>query len=135
MYYLKLAIGIVFLLAANLGFVYFAFPDSIVGRLLFGLIQEQNQAGLRSSNDPVYRTFECDNALPAFTLDKYANPTDAQLANFCSCLWENMPQEGKELARSSVNGKIKAIDGAKAEVFSLVFGQTIQQCLQKRLPS
>jgi hypothetical protein len=52
---------------------------------------------LSASGEP--RSFKCKEPLPEFTLGPASNPSDAELAKLCACVWSKLP-EGRLGARS-----------------------------------
>jgi hypothetical protein len=50
---------------------------------------------LPASGEP--RSFKCSKEpLPAFTLGEKSNPSDAEVAKLCACIWSKLPEGGWE---------------------------------------
>jgi hypothetical protein len=42
------------------------------------------------------RSFKCKEPLPEFTLGESSNPSDAEVAKLCACIWSKLPEGGWE---------------------------------------
>ena len=73
------------------------------------------------------RSFKCEQPLPKFTLAADSDPSDAELAELCSCIWSKLPEGGWE---REVAGKIRRGEdpGWRAGGFVPRFGAAIDAC-------
>src|SRR5258708_40173878 len=55
-----------------------------------------------TSGEP--RSFKCKQPLPEFTLGPASNPSAAELATLCACVWSKLPEGGWE---REVSAKIR----------------------------
>lgn len=55
-------------------------------------------------SEPLRLSFTCEVPLPEFTLGEYSNPTEAQLAELCECIWQGMAPWAKEASQSMKDG-------------------------------
>jgi hypothetical protein len=73
------------------------------------------------------RSFMCKEPLPEFTLGRESNPSDAQLATLCTCIWSKLPEGGWE---REVSAKIRRGDdpGWRGRGFGPRFGAAVDAC-------
>jgi hypothetical protein len=73
------------------------------------------------------RSFKCKEPLPEFTLGPESNPSEAQIAQLCACIWSKLPEGGWE---REVSAKIsKGEDpGWRGRAFASRFGQALDAC-------
>lgn len=80
---------------------------------------------LPASGEP--RLFKCKQPLPEFTLGPTSNPSDAELAKLCACVWSKLPEGGWE---RDVSAKIRRGEdpGWRGRGFIPRFGAAIDAC-------
>jgi hypothetical protein len=73
------------------------------------------------------RSFKCEQPLPEFTLGASSNPSDAELAKLCACIWSKLPEGGWE---REVSAKIRRGEdpGWRGRGFIPRFGAAIDAC-------
>jgi hypothetical protein len=73
------------------------------------------------------RAFTCKEPLPVFTLRENSNPSEAQVAKLCACIWSKFPEGGWE---REVSAKIRKGEDAgwRTRGFPPRFGATIDAC-------
>jgi len=79
-----------------------------------------------------FRTFKCKEPLPEFTLGPKSNPSDAELARLCACVWSKLPEGGWE---REVSTKIRRGEdpGWRVRGFAPRFGAAIDSCRGRSL--
>jgi hypothetical protein len=80
---------------------------------------------LSASSEP--RSFKCREPLPEFTLGAHSNPSAAQLATLCACVWSKLPEGGWE---REVSTKIRKGEdpGWRGRGFIPRFGAALDAC-------
>ena len=78
-----------------------------------------------ASGEP--RSFRCNEPLPEFTLGPKSNPSEAELAKLCACVWSKFPSGGWE---RDVSAKIRRGEDAGWRVRGFVprFGSALDAC-------
>jgi hypothetical protein len=78
-----------------------------------------------ASGEP--RSFKCPQPLPEFTLGPTSNPSDAELAKLCACIWGRLPEGGWE---REVSAKIRRGEdpGWRQRAFIPRFGAALDAC-------
>lgn len=73
------------------------------------------------------RVFTCKEPLPQFTLGATSNPSDAELAKLCACIWSQFPEGGWE---REVAAKIRRGEdpGWRRHGFGPRFGAAVDAC-------
>jgi len=73
------------------------------------------------------RSFTCREPLPEFTLGRESNPSDAQLATLCACIWSKLPEGGWE---REVSAKLRRGEdpGWRGRAFGQRFGAAVDAC-------
>ncbi len=73
------------------------------------------------------RSFTCKEPLPEFTLGAASNPSDAEIAKLCSCIWSKLPEGGWE---REVSAKIRKGEdpGWRGRGFVPRFGAALDAC-------
>jgi hypothetical protein len=74
------------------------------------------------------REFSCKEPLPDFSLGPNSNPSDAQVASLCACLWENLSPEGRETGRLLAENRPSEISPESMSAFPARFGEAMQRC-------
>lgn len=88
-------------------------------------------AALPASGAP--RSFKCSKEpLPEFTLGESSNPSDADVAKLCACIWSKLPDGGWE---REVSAKIRKGEdpGWRGRAFGPRFGAALEGCGGKKL--
>jgi len=80
---------------------------------------------LTASGEP--RSFKCKQPLPEFTLGPASNPSDAELAKLCACIWSKLPEGGWE-REVSVKMRRGQDPGWRGRGFAPRFGAAIDAC-------
>lgn len=73
----------------------------------------------------------CEEEIPHFSLGPTSNPSQAQVAELCSCVWDNLSTEDKEISArvsKSYSDKKVYISNAEAGMLSSSLGSAIQLC-------
>jgi hypothetical protein len=85
---------------------------------------------LPASGEP--RSFKCEEPLPEFTLGPASNPSGAELAKLCACVWSKLPEGGWE---RQVSAKLRRGEdpGWRLKGFGPRFGAAIDACGGRRL--
>ena len=80
---------------------------------------------LPASGEP--RVFQCKEPLPEFTLGPASNPSAADLAKLCACVWSKLPEGGWE---RTVAAKLRAGEdpGWRGRAFPPRFGAALDAC-------
>jgi hypothetical protein len=78
------------------------------------------------------RVFTCKEPLPQFTLGEASNPSDAEVAKLCACIWSKLPERGWE---REVSAKIRKGEdpGWRGRGFAPRFGAALDACGGRRL--
>jgi hypothetical protein len=76
-------------------------------------------------NEP--RSFKCSEPLPEFTLGPASNPSDAELAKLCACVWSKLPEGGWE-REVSAKARRGEDPGWRKHGFTPRFGAAIDAC-------
>ena len=71
-------------------------------------------------------TFKCEQPLGPFTLGPDSNPSDAQIATLCSCIWDSLDPATRKLNEALNAGKQASEDEKKA--YSEALGSAFQKC-------
>lgn len=73
------------------------------------------------------RSFKCTQPLPEFTLGPASNPSDAEVAKLCACIWSKLPEGGWE---REVSAKIRRGEdpGWRQRGFIPRFGAALDAC-------
>jgi len=73
------------------------------------------------------RSFKCEQPLPEFTLGPASNPSDAEVAKLCACIWSKLPERGWE---REVSAKIRRGEdpGWRQRGFIPRFGAALDAC-------
>jgi hypothetical protein len=93
-----------------------------------GAVEKPRELGYAqgpASGEP--RSFKCTQPLPEFTLGPASNPSDAELAKLCACVWSKLPEGGWE---REVSAKIRRGEdpGWRGRGFVPRFGAAIDAC-------
>ena len=87
----------------------------------------------RQTVDAQPRSFKCKTQpLPEFTLGATSNPSDAEVAQLCACVWSRLPEGGWE--RETAGKIAKGEDpGWRGRAFISRFGDAMDACGAGRL--
>lgn len=70
----------------------------------------------------------CKEPLPVFTLGEKSNPTKAQEAALCACIWENLGSWERQTAEQLSQGKESEVSALNMRAFPARFGGVIEKC-------
>lgn len=70
----------------------------------------------------------CKEPLPLFTLGEKSNPTKAQEAALCTCIWENLGSWERQTSEKIVAGKESEISQLYLRAFPARFGKAVEKC-------
>lgn len=70
----------------------------------------------------------CKEPLPVFSLGEKSNPTKAQEAALCSCVWKNLKGWEREVSKKFSEGKQSEISEMHMRAFPPRFGSAIEKC-------
>lgn len=88
-------------------------------------------AGLLASAPVVtaseFKSFQCSEPLPAFTLAEDSNPTSGQLNVLCTCIWSKLPEGGWE-RRVSEQIRAGQDPGWRGRAFPSRFSAALKAC-------
>jgi hypothetical protein len=87
----------------------------------------------KSTNSPSYAqeppyVVHCTEPLPIFTLGENANPTKAQKAALCACIWKNLGRWEREVSQKIQQGEDAEISWLHKRAFPYRFGQAVKKC-------
>lgn len=91
---------------------------------------------LLSSTAPVQaKPYEvrCQEPLPTFTLGDKSNPTKAQVATLCSCIWQNLGSWEREASAKIARGREAEVSQMHLRAFPTRFGSALEKCGGMRL--
>jgi hypothetical protein len=74
-----------------------------------------------------YRSFQCKQPLPEFTLAEDSDPTPAQLETLCSCMWSSFPENGWERKTAEKLSRGENV-GSGTQGFISRFGAALRNC-------
>jgi hypothetical protein len=70
----------------------------------------------------------CKEPLPIFTLGEYSQPTKAQEAALCACIWKNLGGWQREVSEKIPRGKTSEISEMHMRAFPPRFGSALEKC-------
>jgi hypothetical protein len=74
------------------------------------------------------RSFQCEEPLPEFTLNRTSDPTDEQLADLCACIYGSLGEPDKTISLAIVEGRQSDVSPADVQQFIPKFGAAVQSC-------
>jgi hypothetical protein len=74
------------------------------------------------------RSFVCEQPLPEFTLSATSDPTDAQLAELCACIYSGLGEDDKEISQAIVEERRSDVTPAEVQQFIPKLGAELQRC-------
>lgn len=85
---------------------------------------------LPSSPRSVGKLYEahCAEPLPVFTLGKNSNPTKAQEAALCACIWQSLGEWERKVSEKIAKGKESEVSALHMRAFPSRFGSAIEKC-------
>ena len=79
-------------------------------------------------------TVQCKNTnIPHFTLDYDADPSEEEITQLCSCIWDKLMGWEKETVIKLTNGRKDDISSVDMAAFPAVFGKRISECGGEKL--
>lgn len=83
--------------------------------------------GIAPSSAKPYEA-RCKEPLPVFTLGEKSNPTEAQEAALCACIWQNLGSWEREVSENIAKGKESEVSQLHLRAFPARFGSAIEKC-------
>ncbi len=87
----------------------------------------QAQTSAKSFFDQKNKEVICAEPLPIFTLGEMSKPSDQQVKELCSCIWNSFPKNGWE-QRTSHLLRNKQDPGWRGQAFTSRFGDAMKSC-------
>ncbi|MDP2630747.1 MAG: hypothetical protein Q8P56_05045 [Candidatus Uhrbacteria bacterium] len=84
-------------------------------------------AGIAPSNAKPYEV-RCNEPLPTFTLGEKSNPTKAQEAALCACIWQNLGGWERDVSTKIAKGRESEISQMHLRAFPPRFGSALEKC-------
>jgi len=84
-------------------------------------------AGTALSSAKPYEV-RCKEPLPVFTLGEKSNPTKAQEATLCRCIWENLGSWERKTSEKIAAGKESEVSQLHLRAFPARFGSAVEKC-------
>ncbi|WP_309496881.1 hypothetical protein [Sulfurovum sp.] len=105
---------------------YFAFVTLLI--VIVFTFTSTEKKHTNSSTHPLV-TVKCKNtAIPHFTLDYDANPSEEEIDELCSCIWDKLVGWEKETVIQLTSGKEDEISAVHMAGFPVIFGKRISEC-------
>jgi hypothetical protein len=70
----------------------------------------------------------CKEPLPTFTLGEKSNPTKAQEAALCACIWQNLGGWERDVSTKIAKGRESEISQMHLRPFPARFGSALEKC-------
>ncbi len=106
---------------------YFAFI-AILTVMVFTFTSKENNQQTNSSTYPLV-TVKCKNtAIPNFTLNYDANPSEEEVVELCNCVWNKLVGWEKDTAIKLTSGEKDKISTVHMAGFPAIFGKRISEC-------
>jgi len=83
--------------------------------------------GIAPSSAKPYEV-RCKEPLPVFTLGEKSNPTKAQEAALCTCIWENLGSWERRASEKIAAGKEDEVSWMHKRAFPARFGAAVEKC-------
>jgi hypothetical protein len=80
-----------------------------------------------AAQGPVWES-HCTEPLPVFTLGKNSSPTEAQEANLCACIWDNLGGGEREVSEKIAQGKPSEVSEMQLSAFTSHFKSALEKC-------
>ena len=84
-------------------------------------------AGVAPSSAKPYEV-RCKEPLPMFTLGEKSNPTKAQEATLCRCIWANLGSWERKTSEKIAAGKESEVSQLQLRAFPARFGSAVEKC-------
>ena len=94
---------------------------------LEGYIASKAPNSVKISGSKPYEA-HCAEPLPVFTLGKNSNPTKAQEAALCTCIWQSLGKWEREVSEKLAQGKESDVSALHMRAFPSRFGSVIKKC-------
>ena len=88
--------------------------------------QQETSISTGSSTEPL--GFRCNQQVPEFTLGPQSNPSEEQLNELCSCIWDSLTGWEKSTAIALSEGRKKNVSEMHLRGFPSRFGRAIDAC-------
>lgn len=83
--------------------------------------------GIAPSSAKPYEA-RCKEPLPTFTLGEKSNPTKAQEAALCTCIWQNLGGWEREVSEKIAKRQEREVSQMHMRAFPARFGSAIEKC-------
>lgn len=84
-------------------------------------------AGISPSSAKPYEV-QCKEPLPTFTLGEKSNPTKAQEAALCTCIWQNLGGWERDVSTKIAKGRESEVSQIHLRAFPARFGSALEKC-------
>lgn len=84
-------------------------------------------AGIAPSSAKPYEV-QCKEPLPTFTLGEKSNPTKAQEAALCACVWQNLGGWERDVSMKIAKGRESEVSQVHLRAFPARFGSALEKC-------
>lgn len=74
------------------------------------------------------RSFVCEEPLPEFTLNATSDPTDAQLADLCACIYGELGESDRSISLAIVEERQSNVAPDDVQQFIPKFGAALKRC-------
>lgn len=101
------------------------FSALFVAVTLFACSQE---AVLAAVSQGQHYEAHCKEPLPVFTLGENSQPTKAQEAALCTCIWQNLGSWEREASKKIAQGKQSEVSEMHMRAFMPRFGSALEKC-------
>lgn len=89
-------------------------------------------AGITPSSAAPYEV-RCKEPLPTFTLGEKSNPSKAQEAALCACIWRNLGGWERNVSAKIAKGKESEVSQMHLRAFPPRFGGALEKCAGMKL--
>ena len=101
--------------------------------IMFTFTSKEKNQHINSTTSPLI-TVKCKNsAIPHFTLDYDANPSEEEIDKLCSCIWDKLVGWEKDTVIKLSSGKKDEISSVHMAGFPAIFGKRISECDGEKL--
>jgi hypothetical protein len=76
---------------------------------------------------------QCKEPLPTFTLGEKSNPTKAQEAVLCACIWQNLGGWERDVSTKIAKGRESEVSQMHLRAFPARFGSALEKCGSMKL--
>ena len=74
------------------------------------------------------RSFTCSEPLPEFTLSRQSNPSDGEIGKLCTCIYETLNENDREISEAIANGRESDVSATALQRFVPRFGAALRSC-------